>query len=135
MRKDPTGFQVAVPDGWQPVRNGTRVDYREPGGSRFLRVDQTNSPKPDAKADWERQEQSVSQRLPNYHRIKIVAVDYRDYNTADWEFTFGNNTHVMNRGMNTGAKGYALYFSSPNGQWDASQSIMQTVYRTFRPAG
>ena len=135
LRKDPTGFQVAVPDGWQPVRNGSRVDYREPGGSRFLRVDQTDNPKPDAKADWERQEQSVSQRLPNYHRIKIVAVDYRDYNAADWEFTFGSNTHVLNRGMNTGAKGYALYFSSPNGQWDESQSIMRTIYKTFQPAG
>jgi eukaryotic-like serine/threonine-protein kinase len=135
LRKDPTGFQVAVPDGWQPVRNGSRVDYREPGGSRFLRVDQTDSPKPDAKADWERQEQSVSQRLPNYQRIRIDRVDYRDYNAADWEFTFGSNTHVLNRGMNTGEKGYALYFSSPDGQWDESQSIMRTIYKTFQPAG
>jgi hypothetical protein len=64
-----------------------------------------------------------------------VAVDYRDYNAADWEFTFGTQTHVMNRGMNTGAKGYALYFSSPDGQWDESQSIMRTIYKTFQPAG
>jgi serine/threonine protein kinase len=135
LHKDPTGFRVAVPDGWQPVRDGPRVDFREPGGSRFLRVDQTDDPKPDAKADWERQEQSVSQRLPNYQRIRIDRVDYRDYNAADWEFTFGNNTHVLNRGMNTGAMGYALYFSSPNGQWDDSQSILQTIYKTFRPAG
>ena len=135
LHKDPTGFQVAVPDGWQPARNGSRVDFREPGGSRFLRVDQTDSPKPDAKADWERQEQSVSQRLPNYQRIRIDRVDYRDYNAADWEFTFGNNTHVLNRGMNTGAKGYALYYSSREGQWDESQPILQTIYKTFKPAG
>ncbi len=135
LHRDPTGFRVAVPDGWQPVRDGSRVDFREPGGARFLRVDQTDSPKPDAKADWEQQEQSVSQRLPNYQRIRIDRVDYRDYNAADWEFTFGNNTHVLNRGMNTGEMGYALYFSAREGQWGESESIRQTIFRTFRPAG
>ncbi|MEP6762531.1 MAG: hypothetical protein ABJA93_14345, partial [Sporichthyaceae bacterium] len=136
LYKDPTGFQVAVPDGWRPIRNGPRVDFREPGGSRFLRVDQTDDPKKDAKADWERQEKTVSKRLPNYQRISIEKVDYRDYNAADWEFTFGNGpTHVLNRGVNTGAKGYALYFSAPEGQWDASESIRQTIFDTFQPAG
>ncbi len=135
LHEDPTGFSVAVPDGWEPVRDGPRVDFREPGGSRFLRVDQTDDPKKDAKKDWERQEKSVSESLPNYERIKIEAVDYRDYNAADWEFTFASNTHVMNRGMNTGPKGYALYFSSPDGQWGESQSIMETIYKTFQPAG
>jgi len=135
LHRDPTGFQVAVPDGWQPVRDGSRVDFREPGSSRFLRVDQTDSPKPDAQRDWEQQEQSVSQRLPNYQRIRIDRVDYRDYNAADWEFTFGSNTHVLNRGMNTGEMGYALYFSAREGQWGESESIRQTIFRTFRPAG
>jgi serine/threonine protein kinase len=136
LYEDPTGFSVAVPDGWEPVRNGSQVDFREPGGSRFLRVDQTDDPKADAKKDWEQQEKSVKKRLPNYERIQIEAVDYRDYNAADWEFTFGNGpTHVLNRGMNTGDKGYALYFSSPDGQWDESQSIMATVFKTFQPAG
>ena len=45
LYEDPTGFSVAVPDGWEPVRDGSRVDFREPGGSRFLRVDQTDDPK------------------------------------------------------------------------------------------
>ena len=42
---------------------------------------------------------------------------------------------MINRGMNTGPKGYALYFSSPDGQWGESQSIMETIYNTFQPAG
>jgi serine/threonine protein kinase len=135
LYEDPTGFKVAVPDGWEPVRDGSRVDFREPGGSRFLRVDQTDDPKKDAKKDWEQQEKVVSKRLPDYERIKIEAVDYRDYNAADWEFTFGNGpTHVLNRGMNTGDKGYALYFSFPDGQWDDSQSIRETIFKTFQPA-
>jgi serine/threonine protein kinase len=136
LHHDPTGFSVAVPTGWRAVRSGTHVDYREPGGSRYLRVDQTDNPKPDAKKDWQNQEKSVSKRLPDYHRIRIDRVDYRDYNAADWEFTWGSGpTHVLNRGMNTGAKGYALYWSTPDSQWDQSRSIFTVITDTFQPAG
>ena len=135
LHEDETGFVVAVPDGWEPVRDGSRVDFREPGGSRFLRVDQTDDPKDDAKKDWQQQEKSVEDRLDNYERIRIDEVDYRDYDAADWEFTFDSGpTHVLNRGMNTGEMGYALYFSSPDGQWDESESIRQTIFDTFQPA-
>jgi eukaryotic-like serine/threonine-protein kinase len=136
MYKDPTGFQVAVPDGWQPEHNGTQVRFREPGSFRYLLVDQTDQPKDDAVADWENQEQSFRSRHSGYERIRIEHVDYRDYEAADWEFRFGNApTHVLNRGMNTGPKGYALYFSSPESSWDESESIRQTVFKTFKPAG
>jgi serine/threonine protein kinase len=136
LHHDPTGFSVAVPTGWRAVRSGTHVDYREPGGSRYLRVDQTDNPKPDAKKDWQNQEKSVSKRLPDYRRIRIDRVDYRDYNAADWEFTWGSGpTHVLNRGMNTGAKGYALYWSTPDSQWDQSRSIFTVITDTFQPAG
>jgi hypothetical protein len=132
---DPSGFTVAIPEGWRRVqRSATAVDFREPGGFRYLRVDQTNSPKDDPVADWTRQEASVRQRLSGYQRIRIVPVDYRDYKTADWEFTY-SNTHVLNRGMNTGAKGYALYWSTPKSQWNASRPMFDVFARTFRPAG
>jgi hypothetical protein len=133
---DPTGFTVAVPAGWRAVRTGQRVDFREPGGSRFLRVDQTDQPKEDPVADWQQQERSVSQRLRGYQRIRIQRVDYRDYAAADWEFTFGSGpTHVLNRGMNTGEKGYALYWSTPASQWERSQPMWDVFTRTFQPAG
>ena len=75
-------------------------------------------------------------RFPDYERIDIDSVDYRDYEAADWEFTFGDApTHVLNRGMNTGEMGYALYFSSPDDQWDESESIRETIFDTFQPAG
>jgi eukaryotic-like serine/threonine-protein kinase len=137
LHQDPTGFRVAVPEGWQEERDGVQVRFRDPARtSRYLMIEQTDSPKNDAEADWRRQEQSVSQRLPNYRRISIDEVQYRDYSTAaDWEFTFGERTHVLNRGVNTGAKGYAIYFSSTESQWDESESIRQTAFDTFQPAG
>src|SRR6185436_14424759 len=95
---DPSGFQVAIPDGWTRSRISTRTYFKEPGGRRFLQVDQTTQPKADALADWRRQEVAVSQRFSGYQRIRIERVRYRGWNAADWEFTWqpaGGQVHVL----------------------------------------
>ncbi|MGH3326188.1 MAG: hypothetical protein ACRDPT_00005, partial [Streptomycetales bacterium] len=139
LHRDPTGFEVAVPRGWDEVREGSRVDFREPGGGRFLRIDQTGEPKGDPLADWRRQEESVAQRLDGYRRLRLVRADYRDYDTADWEFTFqasSGRLHVLNRGLVTGPDhAYAIYWSTPADRWQDSLSHVEVFTRTFRPAG
>ena len=137
LYEDPSGFSVAVPKDWQPSQSSeTAVDIKSPDGSSFLRVDQTSEPKKDAKKAWEAQEKTTSQELPNYQRISIESVDYNGWDAADWEFTFGNNTHVLNRGFVTDPNhGYALYLSSREDQWDANQEVFQTAADTFQPAG
>jgi serine/threonine protein kinase len=135
--QDPSGFSLAVPEGWQAQQSSaTAVDIRDPNSSAFLRIDQTDQPKDDPKKDWERQEKSVKKELPNYHRISIESVDYNGWPAADWEFTFGSDTHVLNRGFVTDdTHGYALYLSSPEGSWGANQQVFQTAAGTFQPAG
>jgi eukaryotic-like serine/threonine-protein kinase len=139
LYEDPTGFSVAVPDGWQAEQStATAVDITAPDGTRFLRVDQTDQPKDDPKKDWERQEKSVKKELPNYQRIGIESVDYNGWPAADWEFTFGDSvtTHVLDRGFVTDdSRGYALYLSTPEDQWAGSQDVFQTAAETFQPAG
>ncbi len=137
---DPTGFSVAVPDGWDVVRDEPRVDFVEPGGGRFLRVDQTDAPQPDPVADWENQEVSASERLPSYQRIRIEPVDYRNYNAADWEFTWapadGPPLHVLNRNLITAPdQAYALYWSTPEAEWESSLEMFQLFADSFQPAG
>ena len=136
LYEDPSGFSVAVPKDWQPSQSSeTAVDIKSPDGSSFLRIDQTSEPKDDAKQAWEEQEQTTSQELPNYQRISIESVEYNGWDAADWEFTFGNNTHVLNRGFVTDPNhGYALYLSSREDQWDANQEVFQTAADTFQPA-
>ena len=137
--EDPSGFSVAVPEGWEATQSSaTAVDITEPGGSRFLRIDQTDSPKDDPEEDWKEQEKSVKERLPGYKKIDIDTVDYNGWPAADWEFTFGEDgtTHVLNRGFVPNEnKGYAIYMSAPEEQWGDSQSIFQTAADTFQPAG
>ncbi|MDQ6873997.1 MAG: serine/threonine protein kinase [Actinomycetota bacterium] len=135
---DPTGFSVAVPNGWQRSASGTRVDFHDPGSARFLRFDQTSQPKGDPVADWTTQEKSVSKRLPNYQRIFIKSVQYRGWSTADWEFTFGSGsgtTRVRDRGFVVDAShGYAIYLSGPADSWDQSLTYFDAAAATFQPA-
>ena len=137
LYEDPSGFSLAVPDGWHAEQSSsTAVDIKSPDGVSFLRVDQTDQPKDDAKKAWEEQEKSVKKDLPNYHRISIESVDYNGWDAADWEFTFGSNTHVLNRGFVTDSThGYALYLSTPEDKWASSQDVFQTSADTFKPAG
>jgi hypothetical protein len=136
--KDPSGFRVAIPNGWTRSRIDTRTYFKEPGGRRFLQVDQTTRPKPDALTDWQRQEEFVSQRLTGYRRISIRRVDYRGWNAADWEFTWqpgSGRLHVLSRNIRVSDKrAYALYWSTPLAQWTASQRYFDTFAATFAPA-
>ena len=135
---DGSGFSLAVPEGWTAGPSDsspTAVDVQDPSGSRFLRIDQTDSPEDDPKKDWQQQEKAVRERLENYERISIDEVDYRGWPAADWEFTWATDTHVLNRGfVPNESKGYALYMSSPEGQWPESLQIFQVAADTFEPA-
>ena len=136
---DPTGFSVAVPTGWQPEREGPRVYLHDPGSSAFLLVDQTDAPAPDPVADWQQQEPGVASRLDGYERIgEIRAVEFRGWQTADWEFVFGpeQRTHVLNRNVVTAPdQAYALYWSVPSSRWEELLPVHETVVTSFQPAG
>ncbi len=134
---DATGFSLAVPEDWQESQSSaTAVDITSPDGSSFLRIDQTDEPKDDAAKAWKEQEKTTSKELPSYERIRIDEVDYNGWEAADWEFTFGEATHVLNRGfVPNESHGYAIYLSSREENWAANQEVFQTAADTFQPAG
>jgi serine/threonine protein kinase len=138
LYEDASGFRVAIPDGWQRSRLGTRNYFKEPGGRRFLQVDQTTEPQADALTDWRRQEGYVSRRLTGYRRISIRRIDYRGWNAADWEFTWrpsSGTLHVINRNIRVNDRqAYAIYWSTPSAQWRTSQRYFDAFTSTFTPA-
>jgi len=131
---DPTGFSVAVPAGWQVDRRGGRVYLRDPASPAYLLVDQTTDPAADPVADWRTQEQVVSRRLSNYRLIGIRPVRMGQWRGADWEFTHGRGTHVLNRNLVTGPnRAYALYWSAPDSAWSRSRAEFDRVSGSFQP--
>ncbi len=138
LQRDPLGFQVAVPDGWERRLDApTRVDFVSPDGTEFLRVDQQPQAGPDAAQAWRDIEPSVADSLDGYHRIRIEPVTYRGWNAADWEFTWegsGGTIHVIDRGIATDTKGWALYVSAPDATWTTKGlPLFETATETFRP--
>ena len=136
---DPTGFSIAVPDGWNVSRQGNYVYVTPPSGASFLLIDQSNHPKADPLADWRQQEANRIGTYPGYHRIRLEAIAYpQAEKAADWEFTYYRNgvlTHVLNRNvLANSTHAYALYWSTPASQWDQSLYLFQDFARTFQPA-
>ncbi|MGX9918487.1 serine/threonine-protein kinase [Streptomyces sp. NPDC002248] len=136
--RDPSGFSIGLPDGWKRVSSGAAgVRFAGPAGQRLL-IGTTTTPKNDAVADWERQERSMVR--PNYHRIAIKRVDYRGWETADWEFTYtdgGTRMHSVDRGTVVNShRGYGIMFTTKDADWDGKRArqTWQTFTETFKPA-
>ena len=135
-----TGFSIGVPDGWQISHVGHYVYITDPdNGGIFLLIDQSDNPKPDPLADWEQQQANREGSYQDYHLIRLQSVDYpQAEKAADWEFTYDKNgvpVHVLNRNILANAHhAYALYWSTPESDWNAYFRYFQAFAATFRPA-
>ncbi|OIJ99129.1 serine/threonine-protein kinase [Streptomyces colonosanans] len=131
------GYSIGLPAGWK-FRSSDSVGDRftGPGGQRLL-VGWTSTPKGDPVADWNKQERYMVR--PQYKRIVIKAVDYRGWNTADWEFTYvdgGTTNRVVDRGFVVNPhQGYGLMYTAKADDWDGSlrQDTWKTLTQTFQP--
>ncbi|WP_431034176.1 protein kinase domain-containing protein [Streptomyces sp. P6-2-1] len=136
--RDPTGFSIGLPDGWKRVsadRAGVR--FAGPAGQKLL-VGTTTTPSDDAVADWTKQERYMVR--PHYQRVSIKRVDYRGWETADWEFTYtdgGTRMHSVDRGTVVNShRGYGLMFTTKDAGWNGKRArqTWQTFTETFTPA-
>jgi hypothetical protein len=131
------GFSVAVPKGWERRVEGSQVDFVSPDGTRFLRIGQVAQAGDDAAEAWYDQERSVRKTLDGYQRIRIEDVEYRDWEAADWEFTWegsGGTIHVLDRGIITDPRGFAIYMSAPDAVWESEGlPTFEAAAETFTP--
>ena len=74
-----------------------------------------------------------------YHRIRIEEVDYRGWNTADWEFTYvesGTKYRTIDRGFVVNSHlGYALMYTAKADDWGSElrKTTWRTLTETFQP--
>jgi hypothetical protein len=88
-------------------------------------------------ADWKNQERYMTRS--QYKRIRIEAVNYRSWNTADWEFTYtegGTEYRSIDRGFVVDSQqGYALMYTAKASEWSGElrKDTWRTFTRTFKP--
>lgn len=136
-RKSGQGYSIGLPKGWSfKSSDGAGDRYTGPEGQRLL-VGWTSTPKSDPVADWKNQERGMVRA--QYRRIRIEAVDYRNWNTADWEFTYsegGTKYRSIDRGfVVNGHQGYGLMYSAKAANWGSElrKDTWKTLTKSFRP--
>ncbi|MGK4581259.1 protein kinase domain-containing protein [Kitasatospora sp. HPMI-4] len=136
--KDDSGFSIVLPDWMKEQGEDYRATSRKFGGNGVkLVVDWTTEPGKSALADWQDSERTNT--MSNYHRVRLEQISYRQWNNAaDWEWTSSSNPvlHSLNRGFVTGKYGYALYWITPDTDWNSAANVQarQVGFDTFQPA-
>ncbi|MGW3289031.1 serine/threonine-protein kinase [Streptomyces sp. NPDC001002] len=135
--KGSQGYSIGLPAGWKyQSSDGAGDRFTGPDGQKLL-VAWTSTPKGDPVADWKNQERSMERS--QYTKIRIEQVDYRGWNTADWEFTYvdgGTKYRTIDRGfVVNGSLGYALMYTAKAANWDSDlrKATWQTLAKTFEP--
>lgn len=137
---DPGEFSIGLPAGWA-VKSSTsdEINFSGPQPGYIIRVAWTHRPQPDAYADWQSQSTGKSSDDPGYHLIGITRVDYRGWNTADWEFVDtadGGLDHYLDRGfiVKPGQLGFAIEILGPDANWTTVQpTLWPALTQTFQP--
>ncbi|MER7487274.1 serine/threonine-protein kinase [Streptomyces sp. NPDC126497] len=131
------GYSIGLPEGWTFRSTGAAGDrFTGPDGQKLL-IGWTTTPKDDPVADWKNQERAMVRS--QYQRISIKPVDYRGWNTADWEFTYvesGTTYRSIDRGTVVGERlGYGLMYTAKAAEWDSDRrkDTWRTLTKTFRP--
>ncbi|MEU6193109.1 serine/threonine-protein kinase [Streptomyces sp. NPDC047061] len=131
------GYSIGLPKGWKFQTGSSAGDrFTGPDGQKLL-IAWTTTPKDDPVADWENQERYMVRS--QYQKIRIAAVSYRGWNTADWEFTYvdgGTKYHTIDRGFVVSSKqGYALMYTAKADDWSSQlrKDTWKTLTASFDP--
>ncbi|MFF9807173.1 serine/threonine-protein kinase [Streptomyces coeruleorubidus] len=131
------GYSIGLPKGWKYQSAGAAGDrFTGPDGQKLL-IAWTSTPKGDPVADWKSQERFMQRA--QYKRIRIEQVDYRSWNTADWEFTYvesGTKYRTIDRGFVVDDRqGYALMYTAKAADWSGElrKETWRTLTKTFEP--
>ncbi|MEU4691435.1 serine/threonine-protein kinase [Actinoplanes sp. NPDC023714] len=131
---DPSGFRVAVPEGWRPdPRADGVVAFADPEGGATLRVSRWPGPAGDLVAGLLAQEEEI--RVPAYRRLRIEALPKAA--GAVWEYTFLDGDKNVMRGLHqivaNGAESYLIEWRTARDSWLATLPQLTVVLSTFVP--
>ncbi|MCL7424365.1 serine/threonine-protein kinase [Streptomyces sp. YS415] len=131
------GYSIGLPKGWKYQSTSAAGDrFTGPDGQKLL-IGWTTTPKDDPVADWKSQEGAMQRA--QYQRIRIEAVDYRGWNTADWEFTYvdgGTKYRSIDRGFVVDDDlGYGLMYTAKAANWgtELRKDTWRTLTESFEP--
>ncbi|AWT45000.1 MULTISPECIES: protein kinase domain-containing protein [Streptomyces] len=149
--KDPLGFTLSLPKGWQRQvfsrsEDGalTQIDYTPDAGEHFLRIAVDTDP--DYNDPYRHQsdlDYQLGKRLVDYKRLDLRRTIYRDRQASLWEYTWtalakdiafpGPRRAIDEAYLAPDGTEYALYMSSPADDWPTARQQFKQVLRSWQP--
>jgi hypothetical protein len=139
--RDPTGYRVAVPEGWLAYGGGPAGRcFREPGDTRWMGVMPWTGGDPMAHVTAREQRVLAASPAPSgYRRVRLQALDYYE-GAAEWEFTFQLPTGVRMHGeardfLVAPERGYTIVWCTRDFDWQPNLDNSRVVMASFAVLG
>ncbi|WP_116213489.1 hypothetical protein [Streptomyces olivoreticuli] len=134
--RDPAGFTLDVPLGWQRTTDGTSVFFRTAGDESFIQVFQLHGPEATPYDAIVATEAAMSKNA-DYRRLRM---DRLGSGAAELEYTYtrsdGGARHVAVHDLVApDHQQYALLVAGPSGDWPAHARVFQVLLNSFCPTG
>jgi hypothetical protein len=134
--RDPTGFALALPAGWQRSMSGTVVCFQEPQGDGAFTVDSAALVTRRPLNYFQSQEKAG--RLPGYRRISMDNLLLRR-GGADWEYTWRPDSDTVQHERRvllavTDRRSYLLKWTTSDAGWTSSLRLERQLVTFFDSA-
>ena len=131
--RDPAGFRLPLPQGWNRSAGGTSVCFSDPDGLRSFTVDTAAPVTRMPLQYWQQAEKAAN--LPGYERVSMDVLLLRS-GGADWEYTWqpaaGQRQHVRRLLLATSpTRSYLLQWTTRDENWASTRDDEQRIVKGF----
>ncbi len=133
---DPSGFRLAVPDGWTYERVDSTLCFRDPENVRILSLNDSRDPAGDPVQACRKEADRLveSGAVPGYRQISLEPSVLAG-KAADWEYTYTGPRdmpmHAITRWFVAEDRGYALGWVTREFDWSQSWDVYRMIQGTF----
>ncbi|MFC4113620.1 serine/threonine-protein kinase [Nonomuraea zeae] len=132
----PAGFAAAVPADWKLAASGDKATFNGPKDSGMRILVEPATPQADGGLA-ELGKQEAAGGVEGYIQVQLQAVDYRNWQSADWEYTYttpnGVPMHALTRYVTIDDKSaFKITFDLPELKWDDQADTRKVFLDTFR---
>jgi eukaryotic-like serine/threonine-protein kinase len=135
---DPSGYRIAVPDGWLAYAGPAGLCFREPGDTRWLGVQTWTGTDPVGHVT--ERESALLHGFPAPDGYQLVGIEPVDYyaGAADWEYTYrqpsGVRMHSQVRDFLVApGRGYTIVWCTRDFDWQPNLDNARVVFASFDP--
>ncbi|GAA0571672.1 serine/threonine-protein kinase [Paractinoplanes ferrugineus] len=134
--RDPAGFALALPTGWQRSTSGNEVCFSDPAGLRAFTVNQSPVRTQQPLAYWQAREKDGG--IPGYRRVSMGVLLLKR-GGADWEYTWrpdSDTTLHVRRVLvaTTDERSFLLRWSVADAGWTPALPVQKQLVDLFASA-